>query len=55
MWITMKPLASIYSCIPPSSDFSGLVGAELIFDGIWCGMGMLIALMPWSQLGSGAC
>ncbi|MBC8038494.1 MAG: hypothetical protein H7X89_14875 [Rhizobiales bacterium] len=53
----MKPLAAIYSCIPPSSDFSGLVGAELIFAGIidWCGLGMLIARMPWSQLGSGAC
>lgn len=35
---------------------SGFVGAGLIFAGItdWCGMGMLIARMPWNQrCGSG--
>lgn len=32
---------------------SGFVGAGLIFAGItdWCGMGMLIAKMPWNQKG----
>ena len=36
---------------------SGLVGAGLTFAGItdWCGMGMLIAKMPWNQRGSDAC
>jgi rhodanese-related sulfurtransferase len=35
---------------------SGFVGAGLIFAGItdWCGMGMLIAKMPWNQRG-GTC
>jgi len=30
------------------------VGAGLIFAGVtdWCGMGMLIARMPWNQGGS---
>jgi predicted branched-subunit amino acid permease len=30
---------------------SGFVGAGLIFAGAtdWCGMGMLIARMPWNQ------
>jgi len=34
---------------------SGFVGAGLIFAGItdWCGMGMLIARMPWNQRGIG--
>ena len=33
---------------------SGFVGAGLIFAGFtdWCGMGMLIARMPWNQGGS---
>lgn len=33
---------------------SGFVGAGLIFAGVtdWCGMGMLIARMPWNQGGS---
>lgn len=33
---------------------SGFVGAGLAFAGItdWCGMGMLIAKMPWNQRGS---
>lgn len=33
---------------------SGFVGAGLIFAGAtdWCGMGMLIARMPWNQGGS---
>jgi rhodanese-related sulfurtransferase len=32
---------------------SGFVGAGLIFAGItdWCGMGMLIAKLPWNQRG----
>ncbi|HSI64533.1 MAG TPA: rhodanese-like domain-containing protein [Candidatus Saccharimonadia bacterium] len=32
---------------------SGFIGAGLIFAGItdWCGMGMLIAKMPWNQKG----
>ena len=36
---------------------SGFVGAGLMFAGItdWCGMGMLIAKMPWNQRGVGAC
>ena len=35
---------------------SGFVGAGLIFAGItdWCGMGMLIAKLPWNQRGSDA-
>jgi rhodanese-related sulfurtransferase len=34
---------------------SGFVGAGLIFAGItdWCGMGMLLATMPWNQRGRG--
>jgi rhodanese-related sulfurtransferase len=33
---------------------AGFIGAGLIFAGItdWCGMGMLIARMPWNQCGS---
>ena len=36
---------------------SGFIGAGLAFAGItdWCGMGMLIAKMPWNQRGVGAC
>ena len=36
---------------------SGFVGAGLIFAGItdWCGMGMLIARLPWNQRGSSIC
>ncbi len=36
---------------------SGFVGAGLIFAGItdWCGMGMLLARMPWNQRGAGSC
>jgi rhodanese-related sulfurtransferase len=36
---------------------SGFVGAGLIFAGITdrCGMGMLLAKMPWNQRGSGSC
>jgi rhodanese-related sulfurtransferase len=36
---------------------SGLVGAGLIFAGItdWCGMGMLLAKMPWNQTKPVAC
>jgi rhodanese-related sulfurtransferase len=35
---------------------SGFVGAGLVFAGItdWCGMGMLIAKLPWNQRG-GSC
>lgn len=36
---------------------SGLVGAGLIFAGItdWCGMGLLLAKMPWNQAKTVAC
>ena len=36
---------------------SGFVGAGLIFAGItdWCGMGMLLAKMPWNQAKPAAC
>jgi rhodanese-related sulfurtransferase len=36
---------------------SGFVGAGLMFAGITdtCGMGMLIAKMPWNQKGGGCC
>ena len=36
---------------------SGFIGAGLTFAGItdWCGMGMLIAKLPWNQRGVGAC
>ena len=32
---------------------SGFIGAGLLFAGLtdWCGMGMLIAKMPWNQRG----
>lgn len=37
--------------------FSGFVGAGLVFAGLtdWCGMGMLIAKLPWNQRGVGTC
>ncbi len=36
---------------------AGFIGAGLTFAGIsdWCGMGMLIAKMPWNQRGGGTC
>jgi rhodanese-related sulfurtransferase len=36
---------------------SGFVGAGLIFAGItdWCGMGMLLARMPWNQCTDKSC
>jgi rhodanese-related sulfurtransferase len=36
---------------------SGFVGAGLIFAGVtdWCGMGMLLARMPWNQRSSRPC
>ena len=36
---------------------SGFVGAGLIFAGVtdWCGMGMLLAKMPWNQRGVVGC
>ena len=36
---------------------SGFIGAGLTFAGItdWCGMGMLIAKMPWNQRGEDSC
>ena len=36
---------------PAFAWLSGFIGAGLIFAGItdWCGMGMLIAKMPWNQ------
>ena len=35
---------------------AGFVGAGLVFAGItdWCGMGLLLARMPWNQCGAGA-
>jgi len=36
---------------------SGFVGCGLIFAGItdWCGMGLLLARMPWNQAGGSCC
>lgn len=36
---------------------SGMVGSGLIFAGVtdWCGMGLLLAKMPWNQSRSVAC
>jgi len=36
---------------------SGFVGAGLIFAGVtdWCGMGLLLAKMPWNQAKATAC
>jgi rhodanese-related sulfurtransferase len=36
---------------------SGFVGAGLVFAGVtdWCGMGLLIARMPWNQRGAESC
>ncbi len=36
---------------------SGFVGVGLLISGFtdWCGMGMLIARMPWNQRGGGDC
>lgn len=36
---------------------SGFVGAGLVFAGItdWCGMGMLLAKMPWNQCADTSC
>jgi rhodanese-related sulfurtransferase len=36
---------------------SGFIGAGLVFAGItdWCGMGMLIAKLPWNQRGGASC
>jgi rhodanese-related sulfurtransferase len=36
---------------------SGFIGAGLLFAGLtdWCGMGMLIAKMPWNQRGGSSC
>ncbi len=36
---------------------SAFIGAGLIFAGIsdWCGMGMLIAKLPWNQRGATSC
>lgn len=35
---------------------SGFIGSGLLFAGLtdWCGMGMLIAKMPWNQRGGGS-
>ncbi len=42
---------------PPFIWFSAFVGAGLVFAGItdWCGMGMLLARMPWNQSGAKSC
>jgi hypothetical protein len=36
---------------PAFFGFSAFVGAGLVFAGVtdWCGMGMLLAKMPWNQ------
>ena len=36
---------------------SGFIGAGLVFAGItdWCGMGMIIARMPWNQCADKSC
>ena len=41
---------------PPFIWLSGFVGAGLLFAGIsdWCGMGMVIAKMPWNQRDGGS-
>lgn len=41
---------------PAWMGLSGFVGAGLIFAGItdWCGMGMLLAKLPWNQRGCAA-
>lgn len=41
---------------PALYGLSAFVGAGLVFAGVtdWCGMGMLIARMPWNR-GGGAC
>lgn len=38
---------------PTFYAFSGLVGVGLVFAGVtdWCGMGMLLAKMPWNRTG----
>jgi len=42
---------------PALFGVSAFVGAGLVFAGItdWCGMGMLIAKMPWNQRSGEAC
>ena len=44
---------------PAFYAISGLVGVGLVFAGVtdWCGMGMLLARMPWNRAGcaGGAC
>lgn len=46
-----------YTVHPNWHALSGFVGAGLMFAGITdtCGMGMLIAKMPWNQRGSSCC
>jgi rhodanese-related sulfurtransferase len=45
-----------YFVNPAFMWLSGFIGAGLVFAGLtdWCGMGMLIAKMPWNQRG-GSC
>lgn len=42
---------------PAFLGLSAFVGAGLVFAGItdWCGMGLLLARMPWNQKRSAAC
>lgn len=42
---------------PAFFGLAGFVGAGLVFAGITdtCGMGMILARMPWNQCGSGGC
>lgn len=42
---------------PAFSWLSGFIGAGLVFAGVtdWCGMGLLIAKLPWNQRGVSTC
>ena len=42
---------------PAFFALSGFVGCGLVFAGVtdWCGMGLLIARMPWNQAKPAAC
>ena len=42
---------------PYAIALSAFVGAGLVFAGLtdWCGMGLLLAKMPWNQVGKSSC
>lgn len=42
---------------PAFHGLAAFVGAGLVFAGVtdWCGMGMLLARMPWNQVRGGSC